>query len=113
MKYIIFILLFFSSSSATLFAEGLSCKEFEGEWIGNKKGGSYQGNLMIIFDDECKYKWTRPNGKIITLGKIKIKNNKIFYYNEAGSRGQVYFDKNMLTWKNLYTGNTYKVIVKK
>ena len=50
----------------------------------------------------------------MTPGKLKIKaNNKMTYQNRAGSRGKVTLEGNTLTFRNVYTGNSYKVIVKK
>ena len=35
------------------------------------------------------------------------------YKNKAGSRGKVTLEDTTLTFRNVYTGNNYKVIVKK
>lgn len=108
----IFISLFFLSS--TVNAKDLSCETFSGVWSGNKKGAGYKGDLKIIFDDSCKYDIFKKDGTILTPGKIKIKKgSKITYKNKAGSRGKVILEDDILTWKNTYTGNNYKIIVKK
>ena len=74
----------------------------------------YKGDLKIVFDDNCKYDIFKKNGKILTPGKIKIKNGtKVTYKNKAGSRGKVTLEGDTLTWKNVYTGNNYKIIVNK
>ena len=73
-----------------------------------------KGDLKIVFDDNCKYDIFKKNGKILTPGKIKIKNGtKVTYKNKAGSRGKVTLEGDTLTWKNVYTGNNYKIIVNK
>ena len=111
----IFITLFFLSLSFTpSIAQELNCEYFEGEWKGNKKGKGYQGDITILFENNCKYKWIGSNGEVVTPGKIKIKKgNKITYNNKAGSRGKVTIEENTLIWKNVYTGRNYKVVVKK
>ena len=66
--------------------------------------------LMIIVN----MTYFKKNGKILTPGKIKIKKGtKVTYKNKAGSRGKVTLEGDTLTWKNTYTGNNYKIIVKK
>ena len=108
----IFISLFFLTSAVN--AAELNCGTFSGEWNGNKKGAGYKGDLKIVFDDNCKYDIFKKNGKILTPGKIKIKKGtKVTYKNKAGSRGKVTLEGDTLTWKNTYTGNNYKIIVKK
>ena len=39
--------------SSVISAE-LNCETFSGTWEGNKKGAGYEGDLKIIFDDNCK-----------------------------------------------------------
>ena len=95
-------------------AQELNCEYFEGEWKGNKKGTGYSGEISVIFEDNCKYKWIGSKGQTVTPGKIKFKkNNKIHYINGAGSRGKVTLEGNTLTFRNIFTGNSYKVIVTK
>ena len=110
----VFITLFFLSLSFTpSIAQELNCEYFEGEWKGNKKGKGYSGEISVIFENNCKYEWIGTKG-LVTPGKLKIKkNNKMTYKNKAGSRGKVTLEGNTLTFKNVYTGNSYKVIVKK
>ena len=104
---------YFFLTSAVNAAE-LNCGTFSGEWNGNKKGAGYKGDLKIVFDDNCKYDIFKKNGKILTPGKIKIKKGtKVTYKNKAGSRGKVTLEGDTLTWKNVYTGNNYKIIVNK
>ena len=108
----IFISLFFLTSAVN--AAELNCGTFSGEWNGNKKGAGYKGDLKIVFDDNCKYDIFKKNGKILTPGNIKIKKGtKVTYKNKAGSRGKVTLEGDTLTWKNTYTGNNYKITVKK
>ena len=114
MKKILLIISIYFLTTLSAFSDKLECKYFEGEWKGNKKGKGYQGNITILFDNNCKYKWVGSNGRIVTPGKIKIKKeNQITYNNEAGSSGKVTIEGNTLTWKNVYTGNNYKVVVNK
>ena len=40
-------------------------------------------------------------------------DDKISYINGAGSRGKVTLENNTLTFRNVYTGNSYKVVVTK
>jgi len=110
----IFITLFFLSSSFTpSIAQELNCEYFEGEWKGNKKGTGYSGEISVIFENNCKYEWIGTKG-LVTPGKLKIKkNNKMTYQNTAGSRGKATLEGSTLTFRNIYTGNSYKVIVKK
>ena len=116
MKFLIriFISLFFLSSSFTAsIAQELNCEYFKGEWKGNKKGKGYSGEISVIFENNCKYEWIGTRG-LVTPGKLKIKaNNKMTYQNRAGSRGKVTLEGNNLTFRNVYTGNSYKVTVKK
>ena len=108
----IFISLFFLTSAVN--AAELNCGTFSGEWNGNKKGAGYKGDLKIVFDDKCKYKMLKSDGKILTPGKIKIKKGtKVTYKNKAGSRGKVTPEGDTLKWVNTYTGNNYKIIVKR
>ena len=115
MKKIIFIIListFFLISS--VISDELNCEFFSGAWEGNKKGAGYKGDLKIVFDDNCNYDIFKDDGKILTPGKIKIKKGtKVTYKNKAGSRGKVTLKDVTLTWKNTYTGNNYKIIVKR
>ena len=46
------------------------------------------------------------------IDKLK-KNNKMTYKNKAGSRGKVKLEDGTLTFRNAFTGNNYRVIVKK
>ncbi len=63
---------------------------------------------------ECDPLPTKLPRKIYKPGKLKIKkNNKMTYRNKAGSRGKVTLEGSTLTFRNVYTGNSYKVIVKK
>ena len=115
MKKIIFIIListFFLISS--VISDELNCEFFSGAWEGNKKGAGCKGDLKIVFDDNCNYDIFKDDGKILTPGKIKIKKGtKVTYKNKAGSRGKVTLEDVTLTWKNTYTGNNYKIIVKR
>ena len=44
---------------------------------------------------------------------IGIIHKKMTYKNKAGSRGKVKLEDGTLTFRNAFTGNNYKVIVKK
>ena len=114
MKFLLKILILnFFFISSVISAE-LNCETFSGTWEGNKKGAGYEGDLKIIFDDNCKYKMLKSDGKILTPGKIKIKKGtKVTYKNKAGSRGKVTPEGDTLKWVNTYTGNNYKIIVKR
>ena len=106
-------LLFLSFSFTPSIAQELNCEYFEGEWKGNKKGKGYSGEISVIFENNCKYEWIGTKG-LVTPGKLKIKkNNKMTYKNKAGSRGKVKLEDGTLTFRNAFTGNNYKVIVKK
>ena len=59
-------------------AQELNCEYFVGEWKGNKKGTGYSGEISVIFEDNCKYKWIGSKGQTVTPGKIKLK--KIIKY---------------------------------
>ena len=114
LKQILIINLFLLSLSFTSsIAQELNCEYFEGEWKGNKKGTGYSGEISVIFKNNCKYKWIGSRGQTVTPGKIKFKKNKISYINGAGSRGKVTLEDNTLTFRNVYTGNSYKVVVTK
>ncbi len=114
LKQIIIINLFLLSLSFTpSISQELNCEYFEGEWKGNKKGTGYSGKISVIFKNNCKYKWIGSQGHTVTPGKIKFKKNKISYINSAGSRGKVTLEGNTLTFRNVYTGNSYKVVVTK
>ena len=114
MKKVLLVISIYFIGTFGAVADKLECKDFKGEWKGNKKGKGYQGDITILFDNNCNYKWVGSNGKIITPGKIKIKKENIIgYNNRAGSRGKVTIEENTLTWKNVFTGNNYKVFVKK
>lgn len=56
MKKILLIFSIYFLTTLTAFSDKLECKYFEGEWKGNKKGKGYQGNITILFDNNCKYK---------------------------------------------------------
>ena len=114
MKFLLKILILnFFFISSVISAE-LNCETFSGTWEGNKKGAGYKGDLKIVFDDNCNYDIFKDDGKILTPGKIKIKKGtKVTYKNKAGSRGKVTLEDVTLTWKNTYTGNNYKIIVKR
>lgn len=121
----IFILIFFIQYS---FASDKDCSQFlDTIWQGEKVGSGYQGLISIKFKDKCskksswdgeyfqiKYDWVGKSGKIVTAGKLEFKENKkIKYKNDAGSKGTVTIDDNRLIWKNVFTGNSYKVDVSK
>jgi hypothetical protein len=89
------------------------CKDLEGKWEGEKVGTGYQGSITIIFKNDCNYSWLRPDGFLLTYGQLSIKEKEIFYYNQAGSRGNVFKKDSELKWINTFTGNSYSVIVKK
>ena len=112
-KILITNLFLLSLSFTSSIAQELNCEYFEGEWKGNKKGTGYSGEISVIFKNNCKYKWIGSRGQTVTPGKIKFKKNKISYINGAGSRGKVTLEDNTLTFRNVYTGNSYKVIVTK
>ena len=109
------------------FASKKECSQFlDTVWEGEKVGKGYQGPITIKFNGKCtkpqfsgkyiqiKYKWISKSGKVVTPGKLKFKNNaNIEYLNGAGSNGVVTINDNKLIWKNIYTGNNYKVNVKK
>ena len=114
LKQILIINLFLLSLSFTpSISQELNCEYFEGEQKGNKKGTGYSGEISVIFKNNCKYKWIGSRGQTVTPGKIKFKKNKISYINGAGSRGKVTLEDNTLTFRNVYTGNSYKVVVTK
>lgn len=120
----IFILIFFTQYS---FASDEDCSQFlDTIWEGEKVGTGYQGLITIKFKDKCskksswdgeyfqiKYDWVGESGKIVTPGKLQIKNEQIKYNNDAGSKGTVTINDNRLIWKNVFTGNSYKVDVSK
>tara|TARA_B110000240_G_C13065463_1_gene269330 strand:- start:111 stop:461 length:351 start_codon:yes stop_codon:yes gene_type:complete len=112
-KILITNLFLLSLSFTSSIAQELNCEYFEGEWKGNKKGTGYSGEISVIFKNNCKYKWIGSRGQTVTPGKIKFKKNKISYINGAGSRGKVTLEDNTLTFRNVYTGNSYKVVVTK
>ena len=112
--------IFFNS----VYADESTCNNFISTvWEGEKKGKGYQGPITINFKDECKksmfgngyqvkYDWVGKNGKIVTPGALTFKDNgDISYQNTAGSKGRVEFSENNLTFKNVFTGNNYKVEV--
>ena len=120
----IFILIFFTQYS---FASDEDCSQFlDTIWEGEKVGTGYQGLITIKFKDKCskksswdgeyfqiEYDWVGESGKIVTPGKLQIKNEQIKYNNDAGSKGTVTINDNRLIWKNVFTGNSYKVDVSK
>lgn len=108
------VLLLWSFSSS---AQEVSCKDFEGDWVGSKAGSGYQGAITIRFDSNCSYEWIGTNGPI-SPGKLQIKAKNHWYTNQAGSRGLVTKKENELYWVNVdvnvYTGNSYEVkVIKK
>jgi len=111
MKKALVLNLLLLCSSSNL-AQEVSCKDFEGDWVGSKAGSGYQGAITIRFDANCSYNWIGTNGPI-TPGKLQIKAKKHWYTNQAGSRGEVTKTGNELYWVNTWTGNSYEVKVTK
>ena len=108
-KILVPVFLLFSSSIA---AQEITCKDLEGDWVGNKVGSGYSGALTIRFDASCNYDWIGTSGSV-TTGKLQIKAKKHWYTNQAGSRGEVTKKENELYWVNTFTGNSYEVKVTK
>ena len=127
LTYLIYICLTLLFSLQYSFASKKECSQFlDTVWEGEKVGKGYQGPITIKFKGKCtkpqfggkyiqiKYQWIGKSGKVVTPGKLKFKNNgNIEYLNGAGSNGVVTINSSKLIWKNIYTGNNYKVNVKK
>ena len=102
------------------------CSKFKNTvWNGKKVGTGYQGAITVKFKSNCSkgffgnefyinYDWVGTGGRVVTPGSLKfLENGKMEYTNNAGSRGSMSRKGNKLTWKNIYTGNSYTVTVTK
>lgn len=103
------VLLLWSFSSS---AQEVSCKDFEGDWVGIKNGGVSPGAITIKFDTTCNYDWIGTGG-MYNGGKLQIRSKTHWYVNRAGSRGEVTKTGNDLYWVNTFTGNSYDIKVTK
>ena len=103
-----------------------TCLKFKSTvWSGKKVGTGYQGPITVKFKSNCSkgffgneffinYDWVGTGGRVVTPGSLKfLENGKMEYNNTAGSRGSVSQKGNKLTWRNIYTGNSYYVNVTK
>jgi len=112
-KIKLFALISLLALSSTAYTQELpACSELDGRWIGSMVGSPHQGDILIVFDEGCRYEWTLASG-LITKGKLDRKKTDFWYRNEAGSRGKTKFKDGWLIWNNTWTGNNYEVRVKK
>lgn len=89
-----------------------ACSAVSGDWQGEKTGGGYQGPITISIAENCSYRWVGTSG-LITPGRLRATATGFSYFNNAGSRGLVSISEGNMTWVNTYTGNNYKVVVRR
>jgi len=85
------------------------CDPFVGNWSGTVSG-KYNGDMKIDVAENCRY---NINGPFDTPGRLYKDGEKILYQNDLGSNGIVTNDGKTFTMQNTFTGNNYKVEVKK
>ena len=118
-KYLtLFIICFVIMGSDFLFTKESKadnkCSSISGEWTGSKKGKGYEGSVNLTAEKNCSYTLYLGKKHVCWGNFSNNKNDVSFdYAQDCGSRGTVKVDGDNMTWVNTYTGDNYKIKMKR